>query len=1205
MSLQTELSDFFQEHLSVDEIRRLVVRLPHGDAIRPQLPSGAAPLMQVCEELSSILHRRNEIDEALFAQLRAMLPRLGHKITELAALSEAPATAAAWRRTVDQRLDGRLVLRDVDGAGLALDSVYVELELLLQLPTRVGVLRADEGRCEEPRRTEADAEDEGREPGEQQMDLAAWLSETAPDASMLTIEGEVGSGKTELLARTARALAQATGTDAALPLWIDAKNLVSGGLARAVADWSGWTEDACRALVQHPSLKFAVFVDSLDEAGTSISETIAAIQGALGSRLHRLVLATRSAQRRALRDARVARLAPWNIHAIDRFLARWSCADLEGVAQIRRERALGMLEEVLANPLTATFCVLVAREEPKALRNRTRLFHAIVLRIVSHWRKLRTRNDALYRRWETIFSWLGQLALERLRDYPFGLTIEVLRERLQEDSLDGADELLDDLTASYGVLIRTPHGYDFALRWLAEYLAGRSLRGDVASLDEVAGHPWAFEPVRHAIAGAPPEQVPVMIEALLADEDADEALDAPTHLRRVQLAAVVAADLRDAFPKASIDGLVQAIWRRLKGERSSWIPSEMAWAARSLARVGGPVWERLEPLLLAALLDARTDVAQWYGRQTVEQAAFWIDLLHHRDANVRVAAIGRLRHRIDDPEVRDALFAALLDEGSRDRPALAAGLALRGATRDERFAAALPDLQRLLRDGEQIQSGAAALGLLPEEAELDHLADGLLGAHNAGADVSQAVRELANSPGGTAALDGSPWRGGWRAAKHHPWPTKPEPDGAAPPVTGHVRWDLLRAIAPALHRLPQTTLRDLVHLHDHSHALSHELEQIDASVLPTIIDLMCDGYICLERIESVVRLARQHPDVGKALVARWRRIAETGMDETACVHFPGQGLTPLIEQGSEEAVDALLEWLPRSRLGQPQWANEGPPLSAAAFTHPRVLAAGRQYLQSRHPGQVPWDTEMLKRFAPAWHDIPEVWGSLVAQLQGDRHAAAWRFVSDVCTHATLPEPFAATSARLAEEFIVRHDDPHQCSTAWHSAAPSVLQFIEAHGLAPRVRFTLECLAGLQGASPCPRIQPMAAAMVISTVEAGKQIPLAEAMMRRYAENTQSLNHLAPASLAALIRPIPQAWQQLLLGQLHTFDPTAIILGSGKEYLRLLCALPARERGEVAMRLLQKRESLRLPWFKPLDNPTRRYCRPTDLLWQIAFEVGAA
>ena len=112
-------------------------------------------------------------------------------------------------------------------------------------------------------------------------------------------------------------------------------------------------------------------------------------------------------------------------------------------------------------------------------------------------------------------------------------------------------------------------------------------------------------------------------------------------------------------------------------------------------------------------------------------------------------------------------------------------------------------------------------------------------------------------------------------------------------------------------------------------------------------------------------------------------------------------------------------------------------------------------------------------------------------------------------------------------------------------------------------------------------------------------------MRRYTENTQSLNHLAPASLAALIRPIPQAWQQLLLGQLHIFDPTAIVLGSGKEHLKLLCALPARERGEVAMRLLQKRESLRLPWFKPLDNPTRRYCRPTDLLWQIAFEVGAA
>lgn len=1208
MSLQTELSDFFQEHFSVDELHHLVARLPHGPAIVPLLLSRDVSRMRFCDDTSDVLHRRGELDDAFFSQLRDRLPNLVPKIDRLAALATTAVTdtGSAWRRMIERRLDGRLVLRDVDGAGHALESVYVDLELLLQRPTRPRVLRADEGACEKPQNVEPgpdkgpDEHTHALDPDEQPLDLAAWLTASSDGAPVLMIEGEVGAGKTELLARAARALAQDTTAGAPLPLWVDAKHLASGGLTRAVADWSGWTEPACRELLQRPHLEFAVFVDSLDECGASIPETIAMIQGALGSRLHRLVLATRSAQRRIVRDVQVARIAPWTVHAIDRFLARWASTDPEGVARIQRERRLGVLEDILATPLTATFCVLVAREEPMALRNRTRLFHAIVERIVSHWRKLRTRNDALYRRWDALMPMLGRLALERLRDHASGLTIGLLRERLQEGSLDGVDDLLDDLTSSYGVLIRTSHGYDFALRWFAEYLAGRALRAESADLNAAADRQWGFEPVRHAIAGASSARAPALIDSLLADEDADARLDAPAHLRRAQLAAVVAADLRDDLPQAAVDRMVPAIWRRLTDEGSAWITAEMARATRALARVGGPVWEQLERLLLAVLLDPRANVAGWYARQTTTQPAYWLDLLHHRDPKVRVVAIERLRPTIDDAEVRAALWSMLFDERDHDPPALAAGSALRGAARDEQFSAMLPGLQRLLKDGSQIQSGAAALALHPDEGDLDQLALGLLGAHNAGGHVRHAVRDLVDAPGGSAALDRSIWRD-WRTAGHALAPTESEPEGTGPPVTGYVRWDLLRAMAPALHRLPPTTLHELVHAYDYSHALSHELEQMDASILPSVIDMMCDHFICLEKIESIVRLARQYPEIGRTLVARWRRIVDSGTNKTACVRFPGQALAVLVEQGCDEAVDALVEWLPHSRLGQPKWANEGTPLAAAVFTHERVLAAARQCLLGGH------DLTLLRRLAPAWRELPEVWARLAAMLHDDRFTAtqAWHAVAHACTHAILPEAFAATAAHLAEAFIAQHGAPAHDLDEWHSAAPTVLQFVEDHGLAPRLRPALERLAGLLGEPPCADIQPMAAALVISTVEPDEQVRLAEAMAQRYSEEPALLDRLTPASLAALLRPAPQLWKDRLLDPSQVFDAAALVLGAGKRYLRLLNALPARERGDVAMHLLERRESLRLPWIQPLDNPSGRYYRPSDLLWQIAFEADAA
>lgn len=1121
-------------------------------------------------------------------------------------VQEAARLGAAWRRAVGERLGRRLVLRGVEGTELALERVYV--------PTELRVLRAkqetvdapvDEGRCdrvEAPRDGSVHHEIEG----EQTLDLGAWLLGAEVEYGTLIIEGEVGTGKTEYMVRAASRLAKDVGEDAPLPIWVDAKFLSGATLARAIADLYGWSESECRALLQHPALRFAVFIDSLDETGTPVHEVASLAQGALGPRLHRLILASRSARRQLSHGVRVARLVPWNRGGVDDFLGQWRRVDEVAVAHIARARAAGAVDALLSNPLTATFCALVASEEPSALANRTRLFQAVVERIVSHWRKLRVTSRALYRRWEEILPWLSRLALDRLRGPHLGMETEWLRCRLRALAPDGPDDLLESLTSTYGVLIRTPHGYDFALRWLAEYLAGRALVADGEELAAAARCAWGFEPVRHAIVGVAgePRRIAAMTASLLAGEESDEDLDAPSHLRQVQIVASVAADLPLEFPSEAVPGVAAAIWRRLAGERSCWIGAEMATSVRALARVGGKVWESLRPLLQDALRDTRKDVSGWYRQRASGDRAALIKLLGHRDPETRVVAIRGLRRFVDAPDVRKHLCEMLFDEAWPPSPALAAGSALRDATRDDSCALVLECLLALLHHGEQLQFSAAALALRPGEADARRLALGLHAAHNAGADVAAAVRALSEHPGGPAALDRA-WKQ-WQGPYQDDGSSASAGEGDTPPVTGHVRWELVRAIAPALHRFSAELVTELIRSHGIAHALSHELEHVNPSILPRVVADLCDDFICLDRITDIVRLVGQYPEVGDALLAKWRQIAASGRKERDCVGFPGQALVPLVEQGREDAVDALVEWLPHSRLGRYTWAGSGPPLPASAYAHPRVFAAAKECLERGRRSRCRLEPRALRRLAPSWCGSAEIWEEIRSSLLNDVHSElAWREVTETCTDVDLPEDFAATVASVAGAFMLQHDAPSCGPAVWHQTLPGMLRFVQQHGLAHRIQEELEVLAGLRGARPpCARFRPLAAAMLMPMLEEGPRAALSEALAAHYAAVPGSFRAMAPALLSALVGPSPAAWLQVLRAWASEMSIPELVLDDGESRLNLLLALPVHERAELASAALrgERRAALALPWLEDETAQRLRY-RAADRLWQAVFESG--
>jgi hypothetical protein len=190
---------------------------------------------------------------------------------------------------------------------------------------------------------------------------------------------------------------------------------------------------------------------------------------------------------------------------------------VEALGQLPRIEAL---LPVLTTPLTATFALLLAQEEPDALRSRAALFRGIEEKLFSDWAKRRSaQSGAAEISWASIAPAIRRLALESLKSGKEELTRADIRRYLGRDAIDRGQEWIDDAHRHFGLLlILEDGGYRFLLKGIAEHLAGAALLAEGRqALLEAAHYKWAEEPVRHAIGlGLEREGVEWVIETIRA-----------------------------------------------------------------------------------------------------------------------------------------------------------------------------------------------------------------------------------------------------------------------------------------------------------------------------------------------------------------------------------------------------------------------------------------------------------------------------------------------------------------------------------------------------------------------------------------------------------------------------------------------------------------------------------------------------------------
>jgi hypothetical protein len=760
---------------------------------------------------------------------------------------------------------------------------------------------------------------------------------------LFLLEGGVGAGKSTILEHLLFVLAERAQQEpeAPLPVRIESRRLAHG-LAEAVAH--GVPPIDPRLLQAHlPGVIY--LVDGLDEVDPRRSRKVQECLDELSrqsSTVAMVMVGRPSTTYVEVPDRTVRlRIAPWSRAQLDDFLEKWHQHDPERVTALSPLVRNQALLPVLSNPLTATFALLLAKEEPEALKNRASLFRGIVGRLFSDWVKHREPPEGAPRpSWATIAPAFRQLALESLKEGKEDLTQSDLRKHLGQEAIDRELEWIDEAHRWFGLLMYQEDGrYRFLLKGIAEHLAGAELleRGPQEML-AAAREKWAEEPVRHALGlGLERKGSQWVIDTL------HKLLPGPrgvrvAELRPLLVAAQVSLDLGETGGSV-VEPIAEALSTLLTLETSVWIQRVVGETVREMARVGGDGWDALFRRLLPRLL-AQGEPAQWYAAQADQTCGWWLGALKHRDPNVRRVAVDRLSAWVDEPKIREALFQQLADETYSpfsEAPALRAGLALRRAARDENFRGLQPFLIQQASSGGQLLGGAAALALLPGEAPTPLLAKCLRKLHQGIWSYPVIVEELAASPERAAELE-AVWMN-WRSDTHDSRTMPLEPivprAGKLAPLSSWGRRQGLRAIGPAMARWSLAEWQHLGFLvkdhaltlalsevaWDHPQGMEEWLRHSEAAWLTPDAELLLG--------EAAVR----HLSLRTALLERWRMT----QDESARSLFPGGALAALIAGGDEEAARVYAQWLHVTI-----WLRTGYEsvfLSPTALRHPTVRPA--------------------------------------------------------------------------------------------------------------------------------------------------------------------------------------------------------------------------------------------------------------------------
>lgn len=1056
--------------------------------------------------------------------------------------------------------------------------------------------------------------------------LLDWLRSPPRGSKTVLVLGEVGSGKTELMATVAAEIAEvaSSNADSPIPLLIEARQLLKHGLEQAARDqWSVVREAVCK-LLEHRSSRWVVLVDGLDEAGPHGLSAVQALQRILGDRLHALAIASRPSTRPLIPSAVEIWLRAWSFEDVNCLLDRWATHDPEPVRALRASTQWSSIARICASPLMTTLCIVAACNESPLLHSRAGVYTAVIDHFVQIWARERAARTGIKVEQEQVIAILQELALEIVRRERVRVSRSELRSMLRRTAPNAALALEDALEKQIGLLApRGANEYDFAIRGCAEHLAGRALAamGDDAVVD-AAYESWGEEACRHAIgwvALQDPARAVGLLRCLLVDEghDLQLALHA-NHLRPVRIAIRVAADLGELAAPVS-GSLTRACLRRLLDETSVWVGDRIADAVQELANAGGPCWDTIEPHLTALLLIPEASPAPWYHAQSWKTPEAWVQALFHQEADVRCIALERLSAWVDDPSVRQLIEWELYDEAMSPgsvSPALVAGLSLRSASRDESFVAIHQRLLDRLENGGQLIGAAAALALRPDEAPamqiveaLDHADQG----YTLPPSAAVVLRELGDNPDGKKALDEK--MPSWNDFKF----VDPKPDISVdltrwkrPPPSSRVYTRLCKAMVP---RIPSMGAQHLQRILDHYpedgiHSLFAAATEHPERV-ETILRAYGDhgrGLIFWTDEEALGRAAVRHRSLRESLLRLWRTMKEnstwSGTRSVISQSYPGRALHWLVMEGDEEAIRIYAEWLPGSReMGMGSFRPRAIP--AEILKHEPIkraaLAIKDHVWQEATEGHDNEQGHRIKLMAttagsvlhcmwPLWIHDEKFCSGLMKWLEGD-DVEQFRAVLLALQGLSLPAKLASVVPAAMSRWANNPPNDginHSLDVCWEM----MLRFMRRSGVAPELNSWLRRLVEER-----TQFALHAACILIPHVEPTDAAGLSRAAAESPWGGWNNFDPPEDSHCQQLVAAAPDAWATAI----------AVMICSAPLYvagriLPLFNGLPTDFKHAVARVWMKSAEPLELPWTTE-GSLSLRTVRPADRIRQILFDLG--
>lgn len=1030
------------------------------------------------------------------------------------------------------------------------------------------------------------------------VDALGSTVDAALARASVSIVGGVGSGKSELLHCVAADLARRaiSNVDAPLPVLVTAQDVRrrDGETLARLARSSAGAQAVERLLMTQA--RWVVLVDGLDEAPL---DALTWARAQLGEgKLAAVVTTSRFPS--TDRDGRVSiTLEPWTGEDVSKLWGRW--VDASGSAGARPSWDPS-LARMLDSPLVAAFAVEVSGRASGPPQTRAELLASIVEMMFSRWASLRA--PAQPAQWEELAEAMRAAAFDALATGRGAIPGSELRAILRRTNRGTSEKVLAAAgAAQLGVLIEREGRFEFPIRLIAEHLAGEELAERGADeITRVSREPWGREVARCAIGCLELEKRSAEIDATIAAlvRSTDETGKAP-ELRGLVTAAMAAGDLKavSAEPAA---GLLVAVEEKLCEEQSRWEGDLFVECARHLlrSRIGGAdaFAERL------ADRNALTEAPEaWFRRQLWTDPAQWVEVLLHRDAGARVAAIEKLRQWASLPFVRNALLLELhdvaLDRTFARAPAVEAGLALRYLDRAE-LDQVVTEMRGRVREAQAMDAIPAVAFLRPGEAPATELAATLKNHFAFSRLPIEIVQELAATDEGAAAL-GDVWPDWMKVPVFaSPQVFKPTvgPNDAQPPSMT-VRLRIEQALAGSARR-------GASHVWEHI-AWAARAEQVELLVEAGDKQPEAVAAFLRERLqreepvspgaeEALRTLITRLPTLTEVMVSGWR----PDVAHAASV-YPGRVLEPLIEDAADERAMAIYaEWLPGSRNLMGGHSAYGR-LSERALLSPTIRAIAFGQAQRLLKNAVEGWTEPDGRLVRPW---PPATGAALGEL-----AAAWRETElrdaviawGMSSNGRLAEyllglldafevvSFTSEERRNVGAVIAPHLRWPKDATFVHARAPGLVQALTAAGLAAEVRVELELL--VDGGHPvCVH-----AAVALGTLEPTR-LPHWSAQASQVALHIQ-LGEMAPNNLRTLVRSSPEAWAAWLARSIASEPITT------RGAVDVLRSLPSTLRADAARNWLARAGHLELPWFH--EDWHAPGFRLADLIRGLLFDAEAA